>query len=75
VSEAERKTKGLNFPVSSEREYLTSTSSENGLVVDLLNYCCDLTDAERLRAEPTDHDEAFHGQSGARRFFRSKKAR
>ena len=69
LSAAERKTKGLSFAVSPDKEDLSSRRSENGIVVDLLNGCCDLADAERIIAEPTAHGEAFHGQFGAFGFF------
>ena len=69
LSAAERKTKGLSFVVSSDKEDLSSRRSENGIVVDLFNGCCDLADAERIIAEPTAHGEAFHGQFGAFGFF------
>jgi len=38
-------------------------------MMDLLNGCCDLADAERIVAEPTAHGEAFQGQYGGLGFF------
>ena len=70
LSAAERKSKGLSFSaVSSEKEDQTSNSSsgraENGMLVDLLNECCELTGAGPVNAESTARGETFHGQFGA----------
>jgi hypothetical protein len=64
-----RKTKGLSFTVSCDKDDLPSKNSEHEIMVDLLNGCCDLADVERIVSEPTDHGEDFHGQFGGLGFF------
>ena len=69
LSAAERKAKGLSFAVSCAEDDLPRKNSEHEIMMDLLNGCCDLADAERIVAEPTAHGEAFHGQCGGLGFF------
>ncbi len=69
LSAAERKTKELSFAVSSDKEELPTGSSENDVLVDLLNEQCNLTNAERIIPGRTAHGEAFHGQFGGLGFF------
>ena len=69
MSEAERKAKGLSFAVSSEKEDMPAGSSENDVLVDLLNEQCTLTNAERINPGHTADGQAFHGQFGGLGFF------
>jgi hypothetical protein len=74
---AEERKKGLSFSaVSSEKEDQNSPNSKSsggrpgeGLLVDLLNDFCELTEAGVINAESTARGEAFHGQFGAFGFF------
>ena len=69
MSEAERKAKGLSFAVRSEKEDMPAGSSENDVLVDLLNEQCTLTNAERINSGHTADGQAFHGQFGGLGFF------
>jgi hypothetical protein len=69
MSEVERKAKGLSFTVSSEKEDMPAGSSENDVLVDLLNEECTLTNAERINPGHNADGQAFHGQFGGLGFF------
>ena len=69
MSEAERKAVGLSFAVSSEKEDMPAGSSENDVLVDLLNEQCTLTNAERINPGHNADGQAFHGQFGGLGFF------